>query len=986
LRLRAAVRAALLTLLLAAAAPAGAQEVPAAPAPEVEAAPSGWSRPGEERSGNTGWERTLDRVVPGVAALRVSVVRPFDTEASGVISATGFVVDAKQGLILTNRHVVKPGPVTAEAVFLNNEKVDLTPVWRDPVHDFGFFRYDPAAVRFMEPAEIALAPERARVGAEVRVVGNDSGEKLSILAGTLARLDREAPDYGPGRYSDHNTFYFQAASSTSGGSSGSPVVDRSGRAVALNAGASQRSSSSFYLPLDRAVRALRLLQQGRPVPRGTFQAVLRHAPYDELRRLGLRPETEARLRGVFPAGVGLLVVAQVIPGGPADGRLEPGDVLVSLAGRPLQGFVPFEAALDDAVGRSVSVEVERGGVPVSVDVAVQDLFEVTPSAYLESGGAVLHELSYHHARNHGVPARGVYVAWPGYAFGRAGIPARSVITDLDGQPAPDLASFEALLAARPDGAPLAVRFFLLSDPRVPRVAAARVDRRWFPMQRCERDDAAGVWSCRPSPAPPPPVPPQPASTRIVAEGPGPARELAPSLAFVEFHLPVRLDGVVGSAFSGAGLVVDAERGLVVVDRDTVPISLGDVELTFANAVRVPGRVVALHPEHDLAVVGYDPALLGDTPIRSARLDLEPLEPGEEVWLVALAADQRMVWRRTAVGSVEPLRLPPPVLPRFQDANLEVATVGDPLDGVGGALVDGRGRVRALWASFATEEAGQPRSVFAGIASELVAEMVAPLRAGQPFAWRSLGVELEPRPLAEARALGLPEAAAREVEARDGTSRRLLAVRRVTASTPAAELLEAGDLLLAVGEVLAPSFRDVERAAQAESVRLRVVRDGAEREAVVPTVALDPLGTSRALTWAGAVLQPTPLAASAQRGVPPEGVNVAGRWPGSPADRHGLLATRRIVQANGLQTPDLDAFLAAVQATPDRGSVRLRALDLEGRTEVLTLELDLRYWPTFELLRGPGGWERRGPVAPAAAGRGETALRDGGTVSGSRPSS
>lgn len=58
------------------------------------------------------WRKALNKVVPAVVVLRTTACRAFDTESAGAGYATGFVVDKRRGIILTNRHVVKPGAVS----------------------------------------------------------------------------------------------------------------------------------------------------------------------------------------------------------------------------------------------------------------------------------------------------------------------------------------------------------------------------------------------------------------------------------------------------------------------------------------------------------------------------------------------------------------------------------------------------------------------------------------------------------------------------------------------------------------------------------------------------------------------------------------------------------------------------------------------------------------------------------------------------------
>ncbi|GJP62152.1 hypothetical protein CLOP_g19245 [Closterium sp. NIES-67] len=760
------------------------------------------------------WRRALARVVPAVVVLRVTVVRAFDTESANSSYATGFIVDKQRGIILTNRHVVKPGPVVAEAMFLNREEIPVHPIYRDPVHDFGFFHFDPAAVQFLEYQDIPLSPEAAAVGLEIRVVGNDSGEKVSILAGTIARLDRDAPVYKKDGYNDFNTFYLQAASGTKGGSSGSPVIDSRGCAVALNAGSKSSSASAFFLPLDRVVRALGAIQQcfeekegggfvvhkWRPpvVPRGTLQLTFIHRGFDETRRLGLKRETEAEVRKEAGAAeTGLLVVDSVVPGGPADGRLEPGDILVRVNGKVLTQFLALESILDDAVGATVTLDVERGGTPLSLTLSVHDLHSVTPDRFLELSGGVLHALSYQQARNFRFPCGLVYVAEPGYMLSRAGVPRFAIIQKLADKEVPDLESFIREFGRLKAGARVPIEYVTHGERHRPKSVLLVVDRHaWYaPPEMYCRDDSTGLWRIAQAlPAPPPSaaVGGDAAAAGGAADGAAGAGEgekqeeggskeggenggeqqrgekrgrgeegeggeggkkckveetvisdgdvphaaadaaadgaeasakpagtsslvesaLEPAFVMMEVHVPssVMVDGVHAQHFFGTALVVHhtPQLGLIVVDRNTVAVSVSDIMLSFsAYPVEVPGEVVFLHPVHNFAFVAYDPSALGAAAaaaVKPATLKPSPpLHRGDRVHLVGLSRSQAVTSRQSVVTNpTATLTVGAADCPRYRAINMDVVEIDTDFgQSFSGVLADDTGAVRALWGSFST---------------------------------------------------------------------------------------------------------------------------------------------------------------------------------------------------------------------------------------------------------------------------------------------
>ena len=59
---------------------------------------------------------------------------------------------------------------------------------------------------------------------------------------------------------------------------------------------------------------------------------------------------------------------------------------------------------------------------------------------------------------------------------------------------------------------------------------------------------------------------------------------------MNYSVPFLLDGQTSSRYLGLGVILDADRGLLFTDRNTVPSFIGDLYLTFASSIEIPAKV------------------------------------------------------------------------------------------------------------------------------------------------------------------------------------------------------------------------------------------------------------------------------------------------------------------------------------------------------------------------------------------------------------
>lgn len=735
------------------------------------------------------------------------------------------------------------------------------------MHDFGILKFDPAAIRYMKLTELKLQPDAARVGVEIRVVGNDAGEKLSILSGVISRLDRNAPEYGEG-YSDFNTNYIQAAAAASGGSSGSPVVNIDGHAIALQAGGrADGAATDYFLPLDRPLRALECIRQGQTVSRGTIQTQWLLKPFDECRRLGLMPEWEAAIRKAAPTETNMLAAEIILPEGPADGKLQEGDVLLQVNGELLTQFVRLDDILDSSVGGTVKLLVQRGGEDLEVECQVGDLHAISPDRFVTVSGGTFHDLSYQQSRLYAIATKGVYVCEAAGSFKLENTVSGWIIDSVDKRRTRNLDEFVEVMKTIHDRARVVISYRHIRDLHTKGTSIIYVDRHWHQKMRLAvRNDETGLWDFSDLADPilaEEPVPRKAEFIQLDGVSQPAAAEIVRSFVRVSCTMPLKLDGYPQAKKTGFGLVIDAEKGLVVVSRAIVPYDLCDINITVADSVILNAKVVFLHPLQNYTIIQYDPSLV-DAPVQSAKLSTEYIKQGQDTIFVGFNQNFRIVVAKTAVTDITTVSIPANAsAPRYRAINLDAITVDTGLSGqcTNGVLIGEDGVVQALWLNYLGERTPNSHKdveYHLGFSTPSLFPVTSKIQQGITPKLRILNMESYVVQMSQARIMGVSEEWIDKVARANPSRHQLFMVRKVDCPpanfTTHAENFQEADIILTLDGQLITRVSELDVMYEKEVLEALIVRDGHEMRIKVPTVPTEDLETDQAVVFCGAVLQ------------------------------------------------------------------------------------------------------------------------------------
>src|SRR6266508_1966440 len=254
-----------------------------------------------------------------------------------------------EDLVLTADHVVtREDNIKVELA--GGKTLNATVAGRDPGSDLAVLRL---AEKALSPAKTS---EDVKVGQLVLALGRPNSAGMQASWGIVTAISGPTRTFRGGLLDE----YVQTETTPYPGFSGGPLVNTEGEVLGLNTSGLTRGSS-LTIPNKVAWRVAEALATHGSVKRGYLGVRTQPVEVPEAARQALKREQEH----------GLLVL-WLEEGGPAEkGGLLVGDILVAISGQPVGDPDDLFSALNsDTVGKSIAVEVLRGGRPETVNVTV----------------------------------------------------------------------------------------------------------------------------------------------------------------------------------------------------------------------------------------------------------------------------------------------------------------------------------------------------------------------------------------------------------------------------------------------------------------------------------------------------------------------------------------------------------------------------------------------------------------------------------------
>ncbi len=281
---------------------------------------------------------------------------------------SGFVVDAEQGVVVTNNHVIADAD-EIEVNFSDGSKLKAELVGTDTKTDIAVLKVDPklktlTAVKFGDSSRI-------RIGDWVMAIGNPFGLGGTVTVGIVSARNR---DINAGPYDD----FIQTDAAINRGNSGGPLFNMEGEVIGINTAIISPSGGSigigFSIPSELAVGVVDQLRQFGETRRGW---------------LGVRiqPVTDEIAESLAMATAKGALVAGIIKGGPVDnGTIQPGDVIIKFDGKNVDEMRDLPRVVAESpVGKAVDVVIVRKGVEQTVKVTLGRLEDGEKLASAEDG-------------------------------------------------------------------------------------------------------------------------------------------------------------------------------------------------------------------------------------------------------------------------------------------------------------------------------------------------------------------------------------------------------------------------------------------------------------------------------------------------------------------------------------------------------------------------------------------------------------------------